>query len=183
MDNEIFENILEDSEDQLGEIKENSNSEDTARLVVNSELEADRFYRLFDSIIKEAEEDVTGSIKPDGNYYLIEIDEKERYVAEIKDNPEYLVYYIPRLAFEVGLSYEESNSCYSLADIIDRRTEVKNDYDMTHISVSIILIYLIMEDRMEKGFGDFEVLNIKIEESKFDEIYDTISSKINQVRI
>lgn len=183
MDENIFESILEDAKDRLGEIKEKNNSENATRVVVDSKLSADDFYKSFDSILKEAEKEVTDSVKSNGNYYLIEVDDEGRYVAEIKDNPEYLVYYIPRLALENGLSYEDSNSCYSLADIIDRRTEVKENHDMVEVAISIILIYLIMENKMNRGFGKFEILGNQVEEEKFDKIYDKISSEINQVRI
>lgn len=182
MEQDVFEGFLEDAKDKLGNIKDTEGDQEKT-IKIDSSLKASEFYIDFDDILKMNEEEVHGSVKGNGNYYLIEIDNNGNYVADIRDNPEHLVYYIPRLAFEYGLTYEDSNSCYSLADTVDKRTEITDEYNKMDVALTVIIIYLLMESKIDEDFEEFKILGNTIEKRRFDEISEKISLEFNQVTI
>lgn len=182
MDDQVFDLLIDNVDEKIGEVIESSNDSDAASLLVDAYLEPGEFYEIFDTQLKKSEKEFDEKVSSESNYYLIEMNEDDEYMVEVKSKPEHLVYYIPKLCYDHDLKYNEINSCYSLADMVDNDTDVTDNYNMIDVALTVILIYLETENKIGE-FEEFELLGNAISWEKYNQIAEDIAEEIDQVQL
>lgn len=154
--------------------------DDIINILVKSKQEPAEMYMEFHNILTVVENQ--NKLSKGENYYLIEIENestpKKEYMIELRELPSDVVFYIPKFSFEFDLSYQQMNDCYTVADLIEERTTISDDYEEIQIAMSILCLYLMDLGKIDDASNEFNLLGHQISKNKFTEIGNRIDSEL-----
>lgn len=177
------ESTLDDLTDQLDEnisVLTAKVQDDITNILIRTEMKPSEIYDEFHKTLIRTEKKHKQLVNE--SYYLIEQeDAEEEYMIEIREQPDDVVFYIPKISFESNLNYQQMNDCYTVADLVEEKTSISDNHQEMQIAITILCLYLIDVGKLDIKFDEFKILGHQIYREEFTEIARRISSEIEGV--